>query len=242
MRLRVRTPEDLVWSLGTQDGTPYYLVGAGRHQRQVKVDPYPAYPADKGIVAELLAECVERFPLKGLAELVILPHDFIDRVNGMTFEDSDYGRNISITWHDGEKGETYPQIHTIVLAAKRIPIHPAMLRYLVPHEYGHAVFNRIAVAFGYRQHEHETLEAAYMRLRGGVRQDGPYRGGKWHLTAGEIIANDFRVLVMGREPEFWPHPRVRPPTLDARIVRWWREAFERCGAPWRPARGLRRAV
>jgi hypothetical protein len=45
----------------------------------------------------------------------------------------------------------------------------------------------------------------YAQLRG-CDPATPYGGGTWHKSPGELLANDFRILVAGVEPEFWPHP------------------------------------
>lgn len=236
MKVRVLTPEDLTWPLGRQDGSPIYHVGAGDYRHEIRVDPYPAYPADAALVEDLVGRCMETFPLHGPAELAILPHEFIDRVNGLTYEESVWKRP------DGTEIEEHylchcgcgklirfgGQGHTIVLSGKRIPLHPAMVRYLVPHEYGHAVANTIQRRLGYSGSAREKFEAGYMAVRGAPGA-GPkrYSGGKWHLDAGEVIANDFRVLFLGAEADFWPHD-VPPPTHDDPIARWWGNALELC--------------
>lgn len=243
MDVRVLTADDLDWPLGSQDSTPVYRCGAGEYKRAVKVDPYPAYMHDVALVQDLVAECVEKFPLRGArASLYLVAHDFIDRINGVTYEDSIYYRDDGTKWEDeipctcgcGQLTKHPGQAHTIVLAAKRIPIMPAMSRYLVAHEYGHAAFSQARRLLGYREHEERKLEEKYMALRGGGATSERYIGGKWHVSPGEIIANDFRVLVMWREVEFWPH-NVPPPTPDSAIAEWWRHAASLAPPPAAPA-------
>jgi hypothetical protein len=41
----------------------------------------------------------------------------------------------------------------------------------------------------------------------------------------EVMANDFRVLVMQREAEFWPH-EIPPPAPDSPVAEWWAKARE----------------
>ncbi len=121
-----------------------------------------------------------------------------------------------------------------MLSAKRIPIHPAMVRYLVAHEYGHAAFHHVARLMGYLDGERDRLEAKYIaEVRGADLSPPKYSGGRWHRAFGEIIANDFRVAVMGREAEFWPHDLPRPVVGDS-VEAWWgkaRQLAARVSAP-----------
>jgi hypothetical protein len=66
---------------------------------------------------------------------------------------------------------------------------------------------------------------------------GRYGGGTWHAQPQEIIANDFRVLVMDQEREFWPHPDVPMPARE--MLAWWDEGLEalRQAAPVEVAHG-----
>lgn len=238
MKVTLLTPEDMTWPLGMQDSTPHYQAGCGSYKRSLKVDPYPAYPHDSELVESLAQQCEERFPLKDAqVGLWLLSHDFIDRINGMTYEDSIYKREDGSDWE-----ETYPchcgcdkpkkhhggQAMTIALAGKRIPIHPAMSRYLVSHEYGHAVFNYVARRLGYDYSEQEKLLEDYMKLRGMENYTLKYKGGKWHQAPGEIVANDFRVLFCKQEMEFWPHDCALPNWHEPE-GKWWKKAAELCG-------------
>lgn len=237
MQVRLLTPDDLDWPLGRMDGGgPCYKVGAGQYKREIRVDPYPSYAADLGLVEDLVGRCMEAFPLNGApAELAILSHEFADRVNGMTWEETLWKRDDGKEWKDffpcacgcGDLVEANGQAHTIVLSGKRIPLHPAMIRYLVPHEYGHAVAHAIRRRMGYRGSEDAKFEARYMTVRGGEASAKRYIGGRWHLDAGEIIANDFRVLFLGAETEFWPH-EIPPPMPDSPIATWWGNALDLC--------------
>jgi hypothetical protein len=102
-----------------------------------------------------------------------------------------------------------------------------MTRYVVSHEYGHLAFYWSRKQLGYASHEDHVLEAEYMRIREGAGFDTRSKGDgeRWHRLASEVIANDFRVLVMGVECEFWPH-EVAAPKLGSRVDSWWRAAIE----------------
>ena len=236
------TPNDLCWPLGVQDTTPQYTFGSGTHQRSLKVDPYPAYPHDLELVERTLGHCMDVFPLKAAKfGLWVLSHDLIDRINGLTYEDYEYYREDGSDWEDmiprydgsGEMRKFYGQAISIAMAAKRVPIHPAMTRYLVSHEYGHAAFYAVARAMGYKDSERDKLEAKYMELRGIEDYAKKYRGGDWHRNPGEIIANDFRILFTKQEMEFWPHDCCPLPAWSQPEGKWWREAAELCGVALR---------
>jgi|SRR5208337_1022712 len=231
------TPDDLQWPLGVQDTTPQYAFGSGTHQRNLKVDPYPAYPHDLEHVERTLDHCMSVFPLKvAKFGLWVLSHDLIDRINGLTYEDYEYYREDGSDWEDmiphydgsGEMRKFHGQALSIALAAKRIPIMPSMTRYLVSHEYGHAAFYVVARTMGYKDSERDKLEAKYMELRGIEDYAKKYRGGDWHRTPGEIIANDFRILFTKQEMEFYPHDCPLPAWSQGE-GRWWKEAAELCG-------------
>lgn len=231
------TPDDLTWPLGVQDTSPQYLCGGGSYPRGLKVDPYPCYAHDVQRTESILQHCTEAFPLKvAKFSLTLLSHDFIDRVNGITYEDYFYRRPDGTDWEDmiphwdggGESRKFYGQAITIVLSGKRIPIMPSMTRYLVSHEYGHAVFDYVARTKGYKDSERYKLEQYYMELRGITDYAKTYNGGQWHRSPGEIIANDFRVLFTKQELEFYPHDCPLP-SWSQPEGRWWREAAEQCG-------------
>ncbi len=228
---------DLHWPLGYQDTQPQYSLGSGDYKRSLKIDIYPAYAHDPEKVEITLNQCMEAFPLNCAAfGLWILSHDLIDRVNGITFEDSIYRREDGSDWEDeilcycgcGEMKKRSGQAISIALAAKRIPIMPSMTRYLVSHEYGHAAFYTVARAMGYPNDEREKLEEHYMEMRGIDDYAKKYNGGDWHRHPGEIIANDFRILFTKQEMEFWPH-ECELPSWRSEIGKWWRMAAEIVG-------------
>lgn len=240
MELRVLTAADLVWSMTSTSAVnpASYKCGAGQYQRGVEIDPFPGYPHNPALVAELLAACEKAYPLNGSpGELCLLEHEFLGRTNGLTWEDTIWRRPDGTEWQDeivkpdGEKVTMRGQGHTIVLCAKRIPIAPAMTRYLVTHEYGHAAFNHTRRLLGFGESEDAKLEAEYLRIRGAEIPKRKAEGGRWHELASEIIANDFRCIVMRAEIEFWPHdvPQMGEGTP---ISGWWWEAIDRAhGVP-----------
>lgn len=238
MKLHQLTPEkDLQWPLGMQDTAPVYRFGAGSYPRSLKVDPYPAYSHSTDVVEPLLAQCENAFPLtNAVTGLWLLGHDVVDHINGITYEDSVYEREDGSEWREeilcscgcNKKEKRYGQALSIALAAKRIPIMPSMTRYLVPHEYGHAVFDYIARKMGYFDSATDKLAASYMKLRGITDYTKMYCGGQWHRAPCEIIANDFRILFTKQEMEYYPHSCALPNWYEAE-GKWWKEAAELCG-------------
>ncbi len=57
-----------------------------------------------------------------------------------------------------------------------------------------------------------------------VARGDHYGAGTHHTDVGEIFANDFRTVVLGRELEFWRHP-VTPGWKLKTVPRWWDNAL-----------------
>ncbi len=96
-----------------------------------------------------------------------------------------------------------------------------MTRYLVAHEYGHHVEYQLSIARGARHAHDPALMEEYAKLRGLPEQVHDGSGGRWHDSAHEVFACDFRVLVARVEMEFWPHPGVPGPAERFGLGRWW---------------------
>lgn len=211
----VNVPIDwLTWSFHSPGGQCHVRLGQGKWGRQTFVDPFPGYAHAEALATAEVRYCDRVFPVDLPVRLYLLPFEELGRSNGWTQFDHDYSS-------DGKSSKPLP---SIVLSGKRIPIHPAMTRYLVAHEYGHVVQRWWEHHQGIKDGDTAFLQE-YAGRRGLGWQGDDASGGRWHTSPGEIFANDFRMLVAGREPEFWPHPDAERPERITAIVEWWRTAI-----------------
>jgi hypothetical protein len=205
---------------------PYYSLQDTNklvYARNEYVDPAPGYAHDRVLVEAEFEKCRRLAPLPHPLDLILISHEFEGRTNGWYTENLHYLTDDKGEYLKLPNGnlDTMP-VGIICLCAKRIPIHPAMTRYLVPHEYGHAIENRLAKIRGMK--DHELLEHYQTKVRPTAQRG--YGPGKWHNAIGELFANDFRILVMRSEPEFWPHPGHSHPFVTDGVHAWWEEAMK----------------
>ena len=194
----------LIW--GFEDREPRFSTVDGSHKRHEPVDPFPAYAHDRSLVEAELARVAGLFPVCFPVYVYLPAFECVTRVNGFARKGWDYSAEMV--------NDRYPIGNgVIVLSGKRIPLHPAMTRYLVAHEYGHLVQSHLEETTGFNLSD-------YAEMRG-VSFPEYYGGRTWHLTPGEVFANDFRILVCNSEAEFWPHAGVPYPSDDPRVVEWW---------------------
>lgn len=208
--------KDLKWDWDERGPQVMIPAVGGRWARTVYVDPAPAYSHDLSLVEKMLALCEEKWKLPTTPPFYILDRDGKGRENGWTSHDSDW--NVKT-----EKDRNVPAPY-VLLYGKRIPIMPAMTRYLVSHEYGHCVECHMAFQ-RYPDEKHDAskkLMEEYGKLRG-APETKYYGPGTWHDSIGEVFANDFRILFCGMEPEFWPHPNYNRPEENPAVRAWWNE-------------------
>lgn len=181
--------------------------------RENLVDPFPCYPHDMDLVTRLAEEVEYFWPVEVPPAWYLVEFEEPSRTNGWAFSGEHYNRPDR---HDGHEADLEP---VIALLGKRIPIHPAMTRYLVGHEYGHVVDYFLQRQLKLTE---EKFHKEYAQMRG-VENRTDYGGQRWHTNIGEIIANDFRVIITGLEKDFWPHPGVKHPLDSPIVVKFWKD-------------------
>lgn len=179
-----------------------------------KFDPFPCYTHPLSCVETLAVQVEETFPIPFDVYIFNFSLEPLCRTNGMACT------NVIDYSYDDLTKRTFDGV--ICLYGKRIPLHPAMTRYLVSHEYGHIVDEYLCVRKGL---ESNGLDKEYAKMRG-ISENSNYGGKKWHTNMGEIIANDFRIAITGTESEFWPH-ECKHPSEDKNVLDWWAEAKEK---------------
>lgn len=188
------------------------------HGAAAAFDPFPAYPHNLDDVRGAAAHVERMCPPLWDVEVYVADREEEGRSNGFS--------NI----HEGSRyvgGEWVksPPTGLIMLSGKRVPPHPSVTRYLVAHEYGHNVEWMLQHARGHKTVHGDEVVAEYAKMRGlpaGAVHHGS--GGRWHDSATEILACDFRIVVCDVEPQYWPHPGVAHP-LDVNVDGWWAEAL-----------------
>jgi hypothetical protein len=209
-------PEDLEWSLQGSEGPHFYTRPRKAYKRSVSVDPFPAYAHSRDMVAEIAAQVEASFPVPYPPDYYLLPFEVTSRVNGWASHEDVWDK---VT---GKSTEWEPHI---ILSGKRIPVHPAMTRYLVAHEYGHVVDLVVGKKRGLTE---DQFDQEYIKLRPGSSVN--YGGGRWHQNVGELIANDFRIVITGIEDEFWPHEGFSHPRDTPKVREFWNQARAECAA------------
>jgi hypothetical protein len=177
-------------------------------------DPFPAYPHDDVTARDQAQAITEAVPPLWDVTCYLASHEPAARTNGYSAYWT--GR----THGDDGKPKPGPVHGYMVLGAKRIMPHPAMTRYLVAHEYGHNVEWMLNIARGADRIYDDTMVREYARIR---RLSGDHHGtgGRWHDSPTEILACDFRILILQAETEFWPHPGIPRPETIPELRRWW---------------------
>ncbi len=226
--VRSLSADDLNWS---DSSVASFSIGAGSHRRSLPVNPRPAYPHDLRRATDVLMMCEELHPLADSpGEMNVLTRDFLTGYNGYAMPDAIYNKPDGSDWSTkilcacgcGKMLQQSGLALTITLAGKSVPPMPSMTRYLVTHEYGHCAWYHSERTRGWSSSDRKKTEAEYMKIRG--HKDW-VDGKGWHQLAGEVIANDFRVLVTQTEVEHWPHD-VEQVDRSNPIYEWWQESAE----------------
>lgn len=203
-------PADVMWSFDDYDNSPSLRVASTK----VRIDPTPGYAHEVDQIERTLPVVKTRAGQIPDIDVTVYvaSYEALGRTNAWASKTHvDYDRETK-TW------VTEP---IIFMSGKRIPPHPAMTRYLTAHEYGHHVQYLIEDRLGFEEYSSELLDR-YGEVRD--LEKPPYYGpGTWHRSRGEVFADDFRILVAGIEPEYWPHPGILPPLEHTEVGQWWEE-------------------
>ncbi|MDE2103050.1 MAG: hypothetical protein KGL39_37745, partial [Patescibacteria group bacterium] len=120
----------------------------------------------------------------------------------------------------------------IVLSGRTTEIHPAIARYVVPHEYGHILEDCLGqIRYPHDSHNcgaQVVKEWAKVRRLPQELFSQRYSPTTHHLMPTEVFANDFR-HALGFETEWWPHEDVCRPLGKrgtVKAVRWWNDALD----------------
>ncbi len=211
-RLFFPAVEDAQCSFGGNVIFVAQIKGTKSAYHNLEVDLLPSYSHDPSAVQREIIHAEERYPLPWAPHYWSLPLEFDDGTNGLAFTMHEWGQGDRTIYHYGN-----------AYCAKTIPIHPAMTRYIVSHEYGHAACYQAARLLFKQKGSDDTqeFEKDYAKRRGLEHYSG-YGRKRWHLATGEIIANDFRILMLGKEAEFWPHD-CEHPLKKPEMTRYWEE-------------------
>jgi hypothetical protein len=212
-RVKLVTEDDMGWDWNESNPVFYNKTPQSSWGRHIKFDPFPCYSHKKDLVTDIAKQVEKSFPIGFNVFYFIYPNEPLERTNGTASKNT-------VSYEDEENRKKAVWEGTIDLYGKRIPLHPAMTRYLVSHEYGHIVDNWINHCRGLKE---DGFDKEYAKMRG-IELDSKYGGRRWHSNIGEIIANDFRICVTGFEKEFWPHD-CKHPDEDDNVKNWWYEAM-----------------
>lgn len=183
-------------------------------------DPFPGYRHQLKTVEDTARWCESLVPPLWDVELYVADREEQGRSNG-------YSNLVQPSHYEGDEWVKDNPIGLILLSGKRVPPHPAVTRYLVAHEYGHNVEWMLNQLRGAKNPQGDELIEAYAKVRE-LPDEALHHGsgGRWHDSATEIFACDFRVLVCRAEAEYWPHPGVPEPGAVPGLAEWWKDATE----------------
>lgn len=229
--------EEIKWGYGEEPMMePRCFFGRGRGY-SFKIDPAPVYGHDLGQIEELLEACHADAPLCNPVTVNVLRVSDKRGSNGWAQQNWSY--HDCHTPDDCQCDVELPDGKTrrrnwdgvIALSGRTTEIHPAIARYVVPHEYGHIAEDALALI----RHDDgsadpgDALLSEWAKVRRIPQEffELPYGTTTHHLIPREVFANDFR-FALGYETEWWPHDEVVPP-LGARGTKraqtWWEEAL-----------------
>lgn len=224
---------DLRWSYehGADPSLPTLPLN-NTNRRRVTVDPFPCYFHQPAPLMTALITCMTAYPIPTGSHLTIVVAQFEEtcRTNGFATYDSQWSQPTDPDCETVKNDPTSPACicpdgtwdygqRFIFLSGKRTPIHPAMTRFVIAHEYGHQVEMWEATRRGLDLPRDEILDEYEELVRPGDQLHRATGGGRWHDSTAEVYADDFRTVMCGVETEHWPHYGI-PERTDA-VVSYW---------------------
>lgn len=198
---------DIKWTFD-DSCRPFITLDTKPYKHTELVDPFPCYSHDEELVRSEIARIEGLVKLKFKPDYFIMPFEGLARTNGHASSNSDFVEA-------GEEPRLNPYI---VLAGKRIPIHPAMTRYLVSHEFSHCVIYNLEAII---KSKDKSFFHDYAKMRN-IEFNQQYGAQRWHTNTEEIACNDCRIVLCEAEPGFWPHP-FKHPLKDQNVIDFWRK-------------------
>lgn len=213
-KVRLVKDTDMYWDW---DGSnPSFLTKTPNSKHggiHLKFDPFPCYHHNLDLVKSELDRIKNIFPIKFDIYYFIFQYECHSRTNGQAYTNT-------IKYKTEKQKPTWDGV--VDLYGKRIPLHPAMTRYLTSHEMGHLIDQWIC---DQKDLPYNGLDKDYAKLRK-IKYSDNYGGRKWHTNIGEIIANDIRICLFNSEVEFWPHD-CEHPLKNQKIIDFWKEMKEK---------------
>lgn len=207
---------DLTWQFES-DAKPFIFIKTKPWGQSVNFDPFPCYFHDKHLVESQIKRNEEIVSVPFKPDYFVFPFECGSRTNGCACRNPNYRKE-----EDNKEAAMYPYI---LLYGKRIPIHPAMTRYLVAHEYGHVIHYNLEEAMKIKDGD-DDFEKFYAKEIREIEYNKKYGALNWHSNIGEIIAEDIRAGILQVEREFWPHD-VCPPWDSKKVMDFWCETNEK---------------
>lgn len=174
-----------------------------------KIDPFPCYSHDE----KLVRSYIDNLPFNIPTTWIVSDYDSVHGTNG--FADRRYQ-------------DIDNDIYYVFLGGKKTPIHYAITKYLIGHEYGHIVEFYITKKLKIKNREEFLKRYAEVRQ---IPFSMEYGALNWHTNTGEVFANDFRHQMTGLEIGYWPHTFDRIP-FNSKIYHWW-QSLHRSETEWK---------
>jgi hypothetical protein len=218
--------DDLIWDFSSPKPRFSIPSQARDWPSTIYVEPFPC----TGIVdIELVKKEAERvqnlFPIGTLLTWFTLPLEEETRCNAWASADDLWG-------NEGEAKiikEKHIKEGRIGFTARRTIIHPALVKYLVAHEYGHQVDYWINAKIRLEEKldgGSDHFRDRYAEFRKIPNPKGYHAGESYKNSLTEIVANDFRIVVCEQDVDIYPH-YVENPHGNAEIKAFWNEIIEK---------------